>query len=201
LFIKFAGTAHLIELINIQKNQKSYIINNYFVVSMVYILSPARARFKDDVEIRARLLEETVRGTYSAGFEVVLGGGPDGDLTMQDDICRNLDSFSQNPDFYISVYSPVERSDYTKRHTDLTTEQGLETFVKVLQLSQKINAKTVNVHSENFHLGKGLLQKDISAEEKQSLQERVKKQYCPGKTSYRIQWNHNHRNHALPFDG
>jgi hypothetical protein len=150
---------------------------------MAYLLTPARARIKEDVDIRAKILDEYLKDKHPVGFEVVLKGGPKGDLMFQDAICKNLDSFSSNSDFYIAVHTPLEREDYTKKHTDLTTEQGLETFARVLQLAKRINAGLVNTHSENFHLGKDLLQKDISPEEKRELQDRVKKSILQAKTS------------------
>jgi hypothetical protein len=149
---------------------------------MVYLLTPTRAKIKEDVDTRAKILDEYLKGKYPVGFEVVLIGGPKGDLTSQDTICKNLDKFFSNPDFYIAVHAPLEREDYARKHTDLTTEQGLETLAKVLQLAQRINAKLVNVHSENFYLGKDLLQKNISSKEKRELQSRVKRSILQVKT-------------------
>ncbi len=142
---------------------------------MVYILTPVRAVFEDDIKTRENLLEKTVGGNYPVGFEIVFIGGVEGDLSSPDKICRNLEKFSSNPNFYLSVHSPCERDDYTKKQTDLTTGEGLETLAKVLDLAQKINARLVNVHSENFHLGKDLLKRSISFEEKRSLQDRLVK--------------------------
>jgi hypothetical protein len=152
------------------------LINPFSILAaMAYLLTTARAASAEDITIRERILQEQVQGKYPIGFEVVLKGGPNGDLLEEDQIRRNLERFSSNPNFYLSVHAPLERVDYTRRHTDLTTEQGLETLAKVLKLAQKINARDVVVHSENFHLGKELLEREFFNADKRELRCKVKR--------------------------
>lgn len=145
------------------------------------ILTPVRALLKNDIEIREEIMKN-LPDRFDYGFEVVLLGGPLGDLQKLKKIIENLKGYVEN-DFFLAVHASIERSDFTKKHTDLTTHQGLKTFKKVLQLSKKINAKIVNVHTENFHTGKELLEKEISTEKRGELREKVKKNIIQAKNS------------------
>ncbi len=144
-------------------------------------LTPVRALLKDDIEIREKIMKE-FSDRLDYGSEVVLLGGPLGDLKKSEEIIKNLKSYANN-DFFLTVHAPIERSDFTKKHTDLTTQEGLKTLKKVLELSRKINAKIVNVHTENFHLGRELLEKEISEEKRKKLQDKVKKNIIQAKNS------------------
>lgn len=125
----------------------------------MYILTPSRAVFAGDIATRAELLKN-VGDKHETGFEVVLLDGMS-DLQKADKIVDNLKSYQ---DYHITLHGPLERNDYTLKHTDLTTEEGQKTLEKVLTLGKRINAEVVNVHTENFHLGKDLIKKDLSDE-------------------------------------
>lgn len=140
----------------------------------MHILTPARAIFKEDLAIRAKLLKESVKDKFPIGFEVILLNGPEGDFACQEIIRRNLDPFLAKPDFYIALHAPYKGNNYSKGLTDLTSEKGLETLAKVLQFAGKINAQIVNLHADNIRLRYSLLQNNKFYQEKQKLQEKMK---------------------------
>jgi len=141
------------------------------------LLIPTRAYFKDDVESRALILKEEVTQNYrgvSPGFEVVLLGGPDGDITDPEKIVANLAKYSADPNFYLALHCPLERDDYESHRTDIASDEGLFVLEDLLNLAVKIKAQQVIVHPENFHRGSKLLNQDISQEQKEFLQKKVK---------------------------
>jgi sugar phosphate isomerase/epimerase len=138
------------------------------------ILTPARARVKADIVLREKILER-IKGNQTKGFEVVLPGGPQGDLKYAKQIVRNLKKYSENPAFYLTMHGPVERKRLYSKTTDLTTEEGLKTLEKVMKLAKAINARILNVHIEKFYSGRDLQGKKISQIQRRKLQDKVRK--------------------------
>ena len=138
------------------------------------LLTPVRARIKEDIVLREKILKENVGKNYPYGFEVKLLGGAKGDINYPEVIAKNLKSYSENPDFLITLHGPIERKDFSSAKTDLTEKSGLRILEKVLRLAKRINARLVNLHTEKIYSGKELIGKRFSLEEKRMLQKKIK---------------------------
>jgi hypothetical protein len=135
---------------------------------MIRILTPTRAVFKNDLITRLGIIKRLESEGYPTGLEVVLVGGPEKDLKETDKIKANLENHAKNT--YLTVHAPIEDKDFTKKWTDLTAYDGVETFYKTLKLGIDIGAKIVNVHSNKYIFGKELQAREFQAKEKHDLQ-------------------------------
>jgi sugar phosphate isomerase/epimerase len=138
------------------------------------LLTPVRARFKEDIILRERVLKEYVQNIYPIGFEVILPGGPKGDLNYSQTIVKNLKRYSEDPNFYLTLHHVIERKRLNLKGTDLTEKEGLKILKKILELAKAINARLVNLHTEKFYFGEELLKKPTSLKAKRSLQKKIK---------------------------
>jgi sugar phosphate isomerase/epimerase len=111
------------------------------------ILTPCRATETKDVEVRLKLLAETVKG-FRTGLEVV---GPMSDFTYNSKaIVKNLTEARRNGVSLFIIHSPIIRDDYGKNLTNLSRPESLEILSKVFELAEAVGAITVNSHSEVF---------------------------------------------------
>lgn len=139
------------------------------------ILTPVRARDKEDVLLREKIIRENVGNNYPFGFEIKLFGGAKGDINDSEIIKENLKPYSDDPDFFLALHSPLGKRDVISEETDLTAKEGLALLEKLLTLAQDINAKLVNLHTERIFSASEFAGKKFKIEEKKALQEKVKR--------------------------
>src|SRR4030043_1319123 len=98
------------------------------------LLTPVRAAIKEDLILREGILKENVGEKYPYGFEIKLFGGAKRDIKDSKTIKENLKPYSENPDFFLALHSPLGRRDIISKGTDLTEKEGLVLLEKLLEL-------------------------------------------------------------------